>query len=188
MQPAPNNSMTAHMHPTLPTISPKGKITFRIIENSDDEFLFQLFASTQDAEMNALIGWGDGDKDHFLRGQFAAQSRAFALNYIGAVHRIIELDGMPIGRLIINRSDESLRIVDLSLMPLYRGRGIGTDILRSLMNEAHGGDVPVRLAALPNSPAVRLYLRHGFRAVEERGRHVEMEWRSRGSASTALNI
>ena len=57
-----------------------------------------------------------------------------------------------------------------------RGRGIGTDLLRSLMNEAHGGKVPVRLHVEKHSPALNLYLRHGFRAVSDAGHHVAMEW------------
>ena len=165
---------------TLQPVLPKGKVTFRIIENSDDEFLFQLYASTRAEEMDAVIGWSEGDKEHLLRGQFHAQSHYYALGYIGAIHRIIQLDGVDIGRLIVNRADDHMRIIDLSLLPDYRGRGIGTDILRSLMNEAHGGKVPVRLAAIIGSPAARLYLRHGFLPVERRGYHVELEWKYDG--------
>lgn len=157
-------------------LQPKGKVTFRIIENADDEFLFQLYASTRADEMAAIIGWSEGDKDHLLRGQFYAQSQAYALNYIGAVHRIIQLDGTDVGRLIVNRADDHMRIIDLSILTAYRGRGIGTDILRSLMNEAHGGKVPVRLAVIPDSPAARLYVRHGFVAAERRGHHMDMVW------------
>lgn len=169
---------------TMQPLLPKGKVTFRIIENSDDAFLFQLYASTRTEEMDAIIGWSDGDKEHLLRGQFHAQSHSYTLGYIGAVHRIIQLDGVDIGRLIVNRADDHMRIIDLSLLPEWRGRGIGTDIVRSLINEAHGGKVPVRLAAIPGTPACRLYLRHGFVPVEQRGHHVEMEWKSERVASS----
>ncbi|MEL7091705.1 MAG: GNAT family N-acetyltransferase [Pseudomonadota bacterium] len=156
---------------------PKGQVSFRIIENDDQPFLFRLFCSTRAPEMDALIGWGDGDKQHFLEGQFAAQTQGYATNFIGAVHRIIQLDGVDVGRLIVNRADDHMRIIDLSLVPEARGKGLGTDILRSLLNEAHGGKVPVRLAVTPDNPAARLYVRHGFVARETRGYHVEMEWR-----------
>lgn len=156
--------------------APQGKITFRIIGNDDQAFLLDLYKSTRAEEMaNAILS--KGDKDHFLEGQFRMQSEAYALNYIGAVHRIIQLDGVDVGRLIVLRADDVMRIIDLSLLPHIRGRGIGTDILRSLLNEAMGGKVPVRLAVEVNNPAIHLYLRHGFTPIETRGHHYEMEWR-----------
>ncbi|MEY8837535.1 GNAT family N-acetyltransferase, partial [Cribrihabitans sp. XS_ASV171] len=80
-------------------------------------------------------------------------------------------------RLYLDRQDDCLRILELSLLTHYRGHGIGTDILRSLLNEAHGGKVPVRLQVERESPALRLYLRHGFRPVGQHGHHLELEWK-----------
>jgi len=160
----------------------QGKVEFRIIENDDQEFLFQLFASTREWEMQYAI-MSDGDKDHFLRGQFELQSRSFSLNNIGAVHRIIQLDKVDIGRLIVNRADDHLHIIDLSILTHWRGRGIGTDILRSLLNEAHGGKVPVRLHVEKVSPAMRLYQRHGFKPIADLGNHLKMEWSGVAAAS-----
>ena len=154
---------------------PKGKVTFRIIENDDQEFLFQLYAGTRAEEMSYAL-MSEGDKDHFLRGQFAMQSESYHLNYIGAVHRIIQLDDVDIGRLIVLRTDRLMRIIDLSIHPHWQGRGIGTDILRSLLNEAHGDKVPVRLSTVIGGRAQRLYARHGFRVIETAGHHHEMEW------------
>ncbi|WP_375280235.1 GNAT family N-acetyltransferase [Pseudooctadecabacter sp.] len=154
----------------------KGKVTFRVIANADDAFLFDLYKSTRAVEMSYAI-MTEGDKDHFLEGQFRIQSEGYAMSFVGAVHRIIQLDEVDVGRLIVLRTDDMMRIIDLSLMPHARGRGLGTDVLRCLLNEAHGGDVPVRLAVEAQSPAIRLYQRHGFTAVEARGHHYEMEWR-----------
>ena len=162
---------------SIPPLQPKGKVEFRIIGNDDDEFLFQLYASTREWEMAHAI-MSEGDKDHFLRGQFKLQSQSYATNFIGAVHRIIQLDKLDIGRLIVNRADDHLRIIDLSILSAYRGRGIGTDILRSLLNEAHGGKVPARLHVIKDSPAMRLYTRHGFVPINDRGHYFEMEWSS----------
>lgn len=158
------------------TLTSKCKVTFRATLNSDDAFLLALYKSTRAEEMSYAL-MTQGDKDHFLEGQFRMQSEGYATNYIGAVHRIIQLDGVDVGRLIVLRTDEMLRIIDLSLIPAARGRGLGTDILRTLLNEAHGGKVPVRLAVEAQNPAINLYLRHGFTAVETRGHHYEMEWR-----------
>ncbi len=153
----------------------KGKVEFRVIQDQDRDFLFRLYSSTREWEMQHTL-WTDEAKQTFLKQQFEAQDRSYKMTYLGAVHRIIQLDGADIGRLIIDRQDDCMRIIDLSLLTAYRGQGIGTDILRSLLNEAHGGKVPVRLHVQRNSPALNLYLRHGFRQIGDIGTHFALEW------------
>jgi len=154
----------------------KGKITFRPVQDADRDFLFRLFASTREREF-ALTSWTAADKQDFLQDQFATQDRAYRMTYLGASFTIIQIDGMGIGRLYVARQDDCLRLIELTIAPEWRGRGIGTDILRSLMNEAHGGKVPVRLHVQTNNPARTLYLRHGFRPIATTGHHTELEWR-----------
>lgn len=159
------------LHPN----APQGIVEFRVISNEDDAFLFRLYASTRAEEM-ATVAWSDAEKDRFLRGQFEAQTQGYATTNLMAIHRIIQLDKVDIGRMIVDRQDDCLRLIDLSLLPEYRGRGLGTDLLRSLMNEAHGGKVPMRLFALKQGRALNLYLRHGFRPIGEVQHRYELEW------------
>ena len=154
----------------------QNKISFRVIGNEDNSFLRRLYASTREWEFE-LTQWSPADKDDFLSRQFEIQDQYYKTTYLGAVFRIIQLDGADIGRLYIDRRDDHLLIIDLTLLPGYRGKGIGTDILRSLLNEAHGGKVPVRLHVERNSPALSLYLRHGFKVTGTNGNHYAMEWR-----------
>lgn len=159
----------------LPTAS-RGKVAFRVIHAADAAFLFRVYASTRDWEFK-ITQWSEAAKDDFLRSQFRLQDLHFQRAFPGAVWRIVTLDDVDIGRLGVDRQPECLRIIEFSLMPDARGRGIGTDILRSLMNEAHGGKVPVRLHVERNSPALRLYLRHGFVETGQTGHHLALEWR-----------
>jgi RimJ/RimL family protein N-acetyltransferase len=152
------------------------RIGFRVIHAGDAPFLFRLYASTREWEFR-LTQWPEDEKQAFLKRQFQAQDQHYKRAFPGAVFRIVQLGAQDIGRLYIDRQDDNLRIIEFSLLPDWRGRGIGTDILRSLMNEAHGGKVPVRLSVERNSPALRLYLRHGFRATGESRHHLQMEWR-----------
>lgn len=153
----------------------QGKIEFRVINNEDQAFLFQVYASTREWEFD-LTTWTEADKQDFLKRQFTAQDQAYKTTYLGAVHRIIQFDGEDIGRLYVDRQDDHMRIIDFTLLPDYRGRGIGTDILRSLLNEADGGKVPVRLHVEQNNPALNLYLRHGFKQTGVKGHHFALEW------------
>lgn len=151
------------------------QIGFRVIHAADAEFLFRVYADTRDWEFR-LTHWTEAEKDSFLRSQSALQDRHYQMAFPGAVRRIITQGSTDIGRLYLQRQDDCLRIIEFSLLPEARGRGIGTDILRSLMNEAHGGKVPVRLSVERASPALRLYLRHGFRLTGQAGYHVALEW------------
>lgn len=155
---------------------PKGQVTFRVIHDADRPFLIRVYASTR-AEEFRHSGWTETETLDFLTRQFDLQAASYRTGHPGAVHRIIQLDGADIGRLIVDRQDDCLRLIDLSLLPDCCGRGIGTDILRSLMNEAHGGKVPMRLHARRNGRALPLYLRHGFRVTGTQGVYVALEWR-----------
>ncbi len=152
------------------------KIEFRVITDTDREFLFEVYASTRAWEFE-YTNWTKADKDDFLRRQFEAQDRAYKMTYLGAVHRIIQLDEIDIGRLYVDRQDQQLLIIDFALLPRYQNQGIGSDILKSLINEAWNGRVPIRLHVEQNSPAVEFYLRHGFQKTHMNGHHFAMEWK-----------
>ena len=153
-----------------------GKVAFRVIHPEDEAFVLRVYAATQEWEFRLTL-WTEAEKAEFLKSQFRLQDLHVQRTYPKAVRRIITLDGVDIGRLYVDRQDDCLRIIEFSLLPEAQGRGIGTDILRSLLNEAHGGKVPVRLFVERESPALRLYLRHGFVATGEAGHHLSLEWR-----------
>lgn len=153
----------------------QGKITFRVIANEDADFVYRVYCGTRDWEFQYTV-WPADEKERFLRQQFEAQDASYQLRFPRATRRIIQIDGIDIGRIILERQDDCLRLIDLSLLPEWRGRGIGGDILRSLLNEALGGKVPMRLHVMKTSPALALYLRHGFRRIGESGHHYALEW------------
>ena len=88
-------------------------------------------------------------------------------------------DGRPLGRLVLDRRTDDIRVVDVALMPEEQGQGIGTAVLREVLAEADVAGVPVTLHVVATSPARRLYERLGFRTVEGEPQgdivHVPME-------------
>jgi ribosomal protein S18 acetylase RimI-like enzyme len=109
--------------------------------------------------------------------QFQAQTVSYRAQFPQARFDIIELDGRPIGRIVVDRPGNRLHIIDQAIVPELRGRGIGTAIMRALMDEATTRRVPVTLdVASSNDPSMRLYLRLGFVRTETAQPYIELAW------------
>ena len=85
------------------------------------------------------------------------------------------VDGEPAGRLYVHRDDDEILIVDIALLPPYRGRGIGTALVREVLDEADASGRPVRIHVEHQNPAMTLYRRLGFERVDESGPYLLME-------------
>lgn len=144
---------------------------------SDEIFLAEVFFSARFEEF-ASLGWSDEQLREFLLMQFNFQTQSYRVQFPDAENLIIYLDNEKIGRLIVNRSPTDLRLVDISLLPEFRNSGIGTKIIKDLLIEAEGKNLPLNLqVARNNSSAFRLYLKLGFRIICEDEMHLSMEWR-----------
>ena len=154
-----------------------GGIQLRPITAADEPFLCALYASTRTEEL-APVPWSEEQKRAFLEMQFRAQSAHYATHYADADFLIIELDGQPIGRLYIARWPDQIRIVDISLVPEHRGRGVGSGLLRRILDEGASSNRSVTIHVEEFNPAMRLYERLGFRPVSAYGVYHLMEWRA----------
>ncbi len=90
---------------------------------------------------------------------------------------VAEVDGEPVGAAWLRRwssdergygfVDEATPELSMALLPKYRGRGIGTALLRRLLQEAASAFEAVSLSVSASNAAFRLYERHGFVVVGE---------------------
>jgi ribosomal protein S18 acetylase RimI-like enzyme len=149
-------------------------LRLRPVEDADRAFLLELYAGTREEEL-AQVEWAPGARSAFVEHQFAAQDAHYRANYPGATRDVIEVDGAPAGRLYVHRGPSDIRIMDIALAPGYRGRGIGTSLLRSLMDEADSSGRKLSIHVEMNNPARSLYDRLGFRPAGEHGIYVLME-------------
>jgi len=124
------------------------------------------------------VDWSEAQKDAFLRQQFEAQTQHYREHFAGARFDVIECDGEPAGRLSVWRGRDEIRLVEIALLPAWRGRGIGGRLLRPILEEAAEQRLPVRIHVERSNPALRLYERLGFAPVAERGLYLLLEWRS----------
>ncbi len=150
-------------------------ITLRDVCENDAPFLFSLYRSTREEEV-AAWGWPQAQVDAFLQIQFKAQSASYAIGYPGAQHKIVMENGEPVGRWMVYRLPHEVRIVDVSLLPTVRNRGIGSRLIRELMDECRESGRKLKLQVLCASAARNLYLRLGFRPTGHDSIYEQMEW------------
>ena len=97
---------------------------------------------------------------------------------------IIQADGTDVGWLqtVVSKSEHMLGQIFVDA-PFQR-RGIGTEVLRRIVEEASRLQLPIRLAVVKFNPSRRLYERLGFRVTHEDERKVYMTREpERGSSS-----
>jgi ribosomal protein S18 acetylase RimI-like enzyme len=133
---------------------------------ADDAFLYDVFATTWESEVAALPN--QNLARHVLRIQHIAQERRFGKRFAG-YQRFVVLDdeGVPAGRLYVCDTVSTMHVVDLTLLPQFQERGIGTRILRDLIGEVGrtGQRLDLRVAR-SNERAMDLYARLGLELVD----------------------
>lgn len=151
-------------------------VSLRREVTSDEDFLRRLYISLRWEELVPVIDWTDQQKITFLESQFTSQRHHYGKYYAQGDFAIIEREQTPIGRLYLFRSPRETRIVDIGLLPEWRGQGLGTLFLRAVLAEASAAGRKVSINVEVFNPARRLYDRLGFREVEQSGPYWLMEW------------
>ena len=154
---------------------PPASITLRKAAPEDEGFMFAVYASTRADELQ-LVDWTNEQKLGFVQMQFNAQKVSYEREHPEATYQVILADEIPAGRLIVDRSQDYIAIIDIAVLPDHRGRGIGASLLGSLQREAENTGKKVRLYVENFNRASRLYERLGFVKVAEHGVYSRMEW------------
>ncbi len=140
----------------------------------DDEFDLAVYASTRLPEL-AVLGWAPQQADRFVRMQYRAQAQHYRLYYPDADWFIATVDGQAAGRLIVARSDHDLLIVDIALLPRYRGSGVGGNLVRRLIAQADEVGIPLRCHVELSNPARGFWEHFGMVPTRVDGAHILME-------------
>lgn len=150
-------------------------ITLRQVLPADEDFLYQVYASTRIEEV-AAFGWGEEEQEAFLRMQYELQRLSYALTYPNAHHEVICVEEERAGQMLTNRSADTLTLVDISLLPEYRNRGIGSMLIRQLQEEAAASGTSICLHVWAGNRALHLYSRMGFRTKSAGQPYISMIW------------
>jgi RimJ/RimL family protein N-acetyltransferase len=172
----PTNSRTGEEHPNTSTIS------CRPVQPDDAPFLLELYATTRANEM-ALVPWTIEQKQAFISMQFAAQQDHYRKQFSGASHEIVLANDRAIGQFYVGRLEDEIRIIDFTITPEQRNVGVGSFLLKRLLDEAADAEKVVKIYVEEFNPSLRLFERMGFAPVDKQGIHVLMEWTADGRAT-----
>ena len=95
-----------------------------------------------------------------------ASRRTRVMHYFDCAEILLG-DGERIGLFKLRRSPGDWEIVQIQLVSVAQGRGIGRSLLRETLADAAVAGVPVRLSVLKANPAKRLYEDLGFKVFDE---------------------
>jgi len=141
------------------------EVSLRPATAADAEFACDTTRQTM--REYTVATWGEWKEDD-------AQRRV-AENIAAGETRIIELDGVPIGIQTVKREPDCIRLLQLFIRPGHQNRGIGSKLIRQLLDQARAEGLPLRLRVLRVNPAFALYRRLGFRVVQEAPERFFME-------------
>jgi ribosomal protein S18 acetylase RimI-like enzyme len=142
--------------------------------HDDAETLYRIYASTRESEL-AVVPWDEAAKEAFLRMQFTAQDTYYRANWPQASYDLIVSGEQVLGRLYVDRGEAVWQVLDIALLPPYRGQGIGTRLLGAVLAEAADAAKPVQIYVERFNPARHLYDRLGFRQVDEQEVYLLLE-------------
>ena len=157
----------------MPSKSPFPSHELRPATKADTEFLWTLRQRVM--RENVEQTWGKWDD--------AQQRKFFDRGFVPKDTKIILVEGEPVGRIDLNHSHMEIFLGIIELMPEYQRKGIGTSVLRALMDEARTARLPVRLQVLKaNTGAHKLYLHLGFKDTGETNTHYLMVFAPPGAS------
>jgi len=148
----------------------------RTVTDADTEILLAIYISTRREEV-AQTGWPESRQQAFLAMQARAQHEHYARHYPEAERSLILAKGEVAGRLYVGHWQREIRIVDIALLPPFRGAGIGSRLLQALQERARTDGKPLSIHVEKTNPALRLYQRLGFKQREDKGVYLLMDWR-----------
>jgi ribosomal protein S18 acetylase RimI-like enzyme len=121
----------------------------------DLEFLYALYCSTMRGVIEQTWGWD-------ATWQRANFQRRFDVCTVS----IIEAGSRSVGSLWLEQRPDSLYIHDVQVAPLQQGRGIGTAVIETVIEQGADRGLPIVLSVLLANPRARdLYERLGFRVT-----------------------
>jgi ribosomal protein S18 acetylase RimI-like enzyme len=142
-------------------------VSLRRATTEDSEFVFLVKKAALGEYIAQTWGWDE-----------AFQREFHVKDYEPDATQIIVYKGQDVGWLLISESDSEFYLQEIYLQPEHQSRGIGSHLIRLLLEYAERKGKPVKLQVLRVNPrARRLYELLGFRLIGETDKHYLMQGR-----------
>jgi ribosomal protein S18 acetylase RimI-like enzyme len=148
--------------------APHDDIALRAATDADMDFLRDVFSSTRMQEFISA-GMPVEQVDALLVSQFSIQHAYYRQHYPRGRFDIIMQGTSNIGRLYHDWHGDTVQLIDIALLPAYRGAGIGTRLMCAIVAEAARKHMPMHLYVEFNNPVRKLYRALGFVPAGENG-------------------
>ena len=149
-------------------------IKLRPVEKKDGAFIETVYRSTREDELQ-LTNWTEQQKKAFIMMQSMAQLADYTARFPGAAFQVIVYKKKDAGRFYTWENDTTIHLIDITLLPPFRGKGIGTSLMNDLVRRSGKTKKKIALHVIPSNPALRLYKRLGFVHISNNGMHYYME-------------
>jgi ribosomal protein S18 acetylase RimI-like enzyme len=151
------------------------RVSVRPAQASDAPFLARLYAATRDDVLQLPVPRAVADG--IIRHQQQLQAQDYAARYPAACHLLLECGEVALGRLVLNRAEGEIRVVDLAIAPEARRRGHARALLHALQQQAgEDGCVLTLRVRRDNRAAYALYAAMGFELAGGDQAAAEMRW------------
>ena len=141
-----------------PGIEPSRPVEWalRSAEPSDVELIAELRATVMRPDLERLGRFDEHRVRQRLRDAFSPEHTS-----------VIVADGAFAGCVAVRPAEDGRWLEHFYLDPSLQGRGLGSAVLRTLLERSDSDGIPVRLNVLQGSAARRLYERHGFTVEDQ---------------------
>lgn len=151
------------------------RIETRAVTAEDHDFLLRVYAAGRDVEL-AMLPLDEDGKRAFCEHQLTAQTSYYAEKFPNATHDIIMLNGEPVGRAYVDRGSKTISILDLAVLVEHRRKGIGTQIVKSIQNEAGLDEKRVGVYVETFNPSQKFFRDLGFDLAESDEMNLYFVW------------
>jgi GNAT superfamily N-acetyltransferase len=140
------------------------QISLRPATQADSQFVYQVKKAALGPYIEQVFGWDEEQQQAFHAEEYQVETTQIVLQ-----------DSQPIGWVASHQEHQNLIIDHVYLLPEYQGKGIGKQLLATVLAEADVQGYPSKLDVLKVNPARRLYERNGFVIVGENEHFYHME-------------
>jgi GNAT superfamily N-acetyltransferase len=120
-------------------------------DDSHQEFGYQVKKSAEGAYIEQIWGWEENvQRDYYAR------------EWEKGGQDIITYYDIPVGTIAVRKRGDGTWIESFFILPEYQNKGIGSYLLKNILNISDKEEQITRLKFLKNNPVKSLYIRHGF--------------------------